>query len=269
MQERCTWKQEQRVLNQAAHENRPEEGFFGRLDSSLKKNTAFVKKLRTLTEQQRDSVSSDFNSLNLSKYIGEAVSALVEARLKTSDVGCAVHVCSLFHRRYAEFAPLLLQAWRRHLEARKDDRAAASIGKLRTDLRFIADLTTIAIFSDREGLSLLYEQLKMIVAADRETHAHISVVISFCRHCGEDVVGLVPRKARLLLERHGTCMPRSEIFGPEKQQPFVVLLRDYFSSLSRQLKKDHRELQNLERQNRYCIISIFMQLRSWDILLFT
>lgn len=250
MQERCTWKQEQRVLNQAAHENRPEEGFFGRLDSSLKKNTAFVKKLRTLTEQQRDSVSSDFNSLNLSKYIGEAVSALVEARLKTSDVGCAVHVCSLFHRRYAEFAPLLLQAWRRHLEARKDDRAAASIGKLRTDLRFIADLTTIAIFSDREGLSLLYEQLKMIVAADRETHAHISVVISFCRHCGEDVVGLVPRKARLLLERHGTCMPRSEIFGPEKQQPFVVLLRDYFSSLSRQLKKDHRELQNLERQNR-------------------
>lgn len=33
------------------------ENFFSRLDSSLKKNTAFVKKLKAITEQQRDSLS--------------------------------------------------------------------------------------------------------------------------------------------------------------------------------------------------------------------
>lgn len=114
-------------------ENRPDESFFSRLDSSLKKNTAFVKKLvsvqtelaqyylikneiresrqkvfevrtlilltpqgysvckillltcfifflfqKNLTESQKDSLTKDFNGLNLNKYIGEAVSLLFQ-----------------------------------------------------------------------------------------------------------------------------------------------------------------------------------------------
>ncbi|XP_030576016.1 regulator of nonsense transcripts 2 isoform X1 [Archocentrus centrarchus] len=247
--ERHQCRKELRSKNQNAHEGRPEEAFFSRLDSSLKKNTAFVKKLRTLTEQQRDSLSNDFASLNLSKYIGEAVSSVVEAKLKISDVGCAVHLCSLFHQRYAEFAQLLLQAWKKHFEARKEDKAP-NVSKLRTDLRFIAELTIVGLFTDKEGLSLIYEQLKNIIGADRETHTHVSVVISFCKHCGDDIAGLVPRKVKLAAEKFGLAFPPSEIISSEKQQPFQNLLREYFTSLTKHLKKDHRELQNIERQNR-------------------
>ncbi|XP_062339039.1 regulator of nonsense transcripts 2 isoform X2 [Osmerus eperlanus] len=242
-------RKELRSKNQNVHEGRPEESFFSRLDSSLKKNTAFVKKLRTLTEQQRDSLSNDFGSLNLSKYIGEAVSSVVEAKLKISDVGCAVHLCSLFHQRYAEFAPLLLQAWKKHFEARKEEKAP-NVSKLRTDLRFIAELTIVGLFTDKEGLSLIYEQLKNIIGTDRETHTHVSVVISFCKHCGDDIAGLVPRKMKLAAEKFGLAFPPSEIINTEKQQPFQNLLREYFTSLTKHLKKDHRELQNIERQNR-------------------
>uniref|UniRef100_A0AAV2IXE6 MIF4G domain-containing protein n=1 Tax=Knipowitschia caucasica TaxID=637954 RepID=A0AAV2IXE6_KNICA len=131
--ERHQYRKEMRSRNQSAQDCRPEEAFFSRLDSSLKKNTAFVKKIRTLTEQQRDSLSNDFGSLNLSKYIGEA-------------------------------------AWKKHFEARKEDKTP-NVSKLRTDLRFIAELT-------------------------------------------------------------------------------VNFLREYFTSLAKHLKKDHRELQNIERQNR-------------------
>uniref|UniRef100_A0A3Q4AUP3 Regulator of nonsense transcripts 2 n=1 Tax=Mola mola TaxID=94237 RepID=A0A3Q4AUP3_MOLML len=247
--ERHQCRKELRSKNQNAQEARPEEAFFSRLDSSLKKNTAFVKKLRTLTEQQRDALSNDFASLNLSKYIGEAVSSVVEAKLKISDVGCAVHLCSLFHQRYADFAPLLLQAWKKHFEARKEDKAP-NVSKLRTDLRFIAELTIVGLFTDKEGLSLIYEQLKNIIATDRETHTHVSVVISFCKHCGDDVAGLVPRKVKLAAEKFGLAFPPSEIISSEKQQPFQNLLREYFTSLTKHLKKDHRELQNTERQNR-------------------
>uniref|UniRef100_A0A3Q1HP10 UPF2 regulator of nonsense mediated mRNA decay n=1 Tax=Acanthochromis polyacanthus TaxID=80966 RepID=A0A3Q1HP10_9TELE len=247
--ERHQCRKELRSKNQNAHEGRPEEAFFSRLDSSLKKNTAFVKKLRTLTEQQRDSLSNDFASLNLSKYIGEAVSSVVEAKLKISDVGCAVHLCSLFHQRYTEFAPLLLQAWKKHFEARKEDKAP-NVSKLRTDLRFIAELTIVGLFTDKEGLSLIYEQLKNIIGTDRETHTHVSVVISFCKHCGDDIAGLVPRKVKLAAEKFGLGFPPSEIISTEKQQPFQNLLREYFTSLTKHLKKDHRELQNIERQNR-------------------
>lgn len=247
--ERHHGRKDLRVKNQHAQETRPEEAFFSRLDSSLKKNTAFVKKLRTLTEQQRSSLSQDFDSLNLSKYIGEAVSSMVEAKLKISDVGCAVHLCSLFHQRYAEFAPLLLAAWKRHFEARKEEKTP-NVSKLRTDLRFIAELTIVGLFTDKEGLSLIYEQLKNIIAADRETHTHVSVIISFCKHCGDDIAGLVPRKVKNAAEKYSLSFPPSQIINAEKQQPFQNLLREYFTSLTKHLKKDHRELQNIERQNR-------------------
>ncbi|KAG7276632.1 hypothetical protein CRUP_025856 [Coryphaenoides rupestris] len=247
--ERHHSRKELRARNQTAGDGRPEEAFFSRLDSSLKKNTAFVKKLRTLTEQQRDSLSTDFAALNLSKYIGEAVASVVEAKLKISDVGCAVHLCSLFHQRYAEFAPLLLQAWRRHFEARREEKAP-NVSKLRTDLRFVAELTLVGLFTDREGLSLIYEQLKSIISTDRETHTHVSVVISFCRHCGDDVAGLAPRRVKHAAGKFSLAFPPSEIIGAEKQQPFQNLLREYFTSLTKHLKKDHRELQNIERQNR-------------------
>uniref|UniRef100_A0A8C4Z512 MIF4G domain-containing protein n=1 Tax=Gadus morhua TaxID=8049 RepID=A0A8C4Z512_GADMO len=247
--ERHHSRKELRSKNQNIQEGRPEEAFFSRLDSSLKKNTAFVKKLRTLTEQQRDSLSTDFGALNLSKYIGEAVASVVEAKLKISDVGCSVHLCSLFHQRYAEFAPLLLQAWKRHFEARKEEKAP-NVSKLRTDLRFIAELTVVGLFTDREGLSLIYEQLKSIISVDREMHTHVSVVISFCKHCGDDIAGLVPRKVKLAADKFALAFPPSEIISVEKQTPFQNLLREYFTSLTKHLKKDHRELQNIERQNR-------------------
>ncbi|XP_073694564.1 regulator of nonsense transcripts 2 [Garra rufa] len=247
--ERHQGRKELRAKNQHVQETRPEEAFFSRLDSSLKKNTAFVKKLRTLTEQQRGSLSQDFDSLNLSKYIGEAVSSMVEAKLKISDVGCAVHLCFLFHQRYTDFAPLLLAAWKRHFEARKEEKAP-NVSKLRTDLRFIAELTIAGLFTDKEGLSLIYEQLKNIISADRETHTHISVIISFCKHCGDDIAGLVPRKVKNASEKFGLSFPPSQIINVEKQQPFQNLLREYFTSLTKHLKKDHRELQNIERQNR-------------------
>lgn len=247
--ERHHSRKELRAKNQHVQETRPEEAFFSRLDSSLKKNTAFVKKLRTLTEQQRGSLSQDFESLNLSKYIGEAVSSMVEAKLKISDVGCAVHLCSLFHQRYAEFAPLLLAAWKRHFEARKEEKSP-NVSKLRTDLRFIAELTIVGLFTDKEGLSLIYEQLKNIISADRETHTHVSVIISFCKHCGDDIAGLVPRKVKNAVEKFGLSFPPIQIINAEKQQPFQNLLREYFTSLTKHLKKDHRELQNIERQNR-------------------
>ncbi|XP_063304297.1 regulator of nonsense transcripts 2 isoform X2 [Pelobates fuscus] len=247
--ERHQARKELRSKNQNAPENRPEENFFSRLDSSLKKNTAFVKKLKTMTEQQRDSLSHDFNGLNLSKYIAEAAASIVEAKLKISDVNCAVHLCSLFHQRYADFAQSLLQVWKKHFEARKEEKTP-NITKLRTDLRFIAELTIIGIFTDKEGLSLIYEQLKNIINADRESHTHVSVVISFCRHCGDDIAGLVPRRVKCAAEKFNLNFPPCEIISPEKQQPFQNLLKEYFTSLTKHLKRDHRELQNIERQNR-------------------
>ncbi len=70
-----------------------------KLKSDLKKTTAFTKKLKSLSEDQRSSLTKDVDTLNLSRYVSEIVDAVVDARLKNADVSVAVHLCCLMHQR--------------------------------------------------------------------------------------------------------------------------------------------------------------------------
>ena len=65
-----------RIRIAAAVQNRPEESYFSRLDSSIKKNTAFVRKLKNFTEAQKESILKDIQVLNLTKYISEVANAV-------------------------------------------------------------------------------------------------------------------------------------------------------------------------------------------------
>lgn len=82
---RIARKQELREKNLTAEHNRPDESFFRKLDSSLKKNTAFVKKLKTLTESQRTALINDFGALNLTKYVEEMASRYRKILLVTRN----------------------------------------------------------------------------------------------------------------------------------------------------------------------------------------
>lgn len=68
--------------------------------------------------------------------------------------------------------------------------------KYRVDLRFFADLVSVGVFSMKEGLPVLANQLAVLVNNDKEEHNNLSIIISFCKHCGDDYVGLLPRKIR-------------------------------------------------------------------------
>lgn len=62
--------------------------------------------------------------------------------------------------------------------------------KLRVDLRFYAELINIGIFTHKEGLPLLGNVLTVLVNMDREEHNNVNIILSFCRHCGEDYAGI-------------------------------------------------------------------------------
>ncbi|EXJ77098.1 hypothetical protein A1O3_10256 [Capronia epimyces CBS 606.96] len=85
------------------------------LDSSLKKNTAFIKRLRTgLSSTAQDTFLSEVRTLSLQKYLSEIISATAEglSKLKTaSEIATAVEVVSALHQRFgpAEFTKQL--AW--------------------------------------------------------------------------------------------------------------------------------------------------------------
>ena len=252
IEERITKKKSLRVSNQNASNKRPDDDFFRKLDSSMKKNTAFVKKLGKLTEQQRDSLSNEFSLLNLSKYIQEIVSALVDAKLKMTDVPCAVHMCTLTHHRYSEFSSYLYQGFKRLFQMRAEDKSSfsSSMSKVRTDFRFATEVTAAGIFTDKEGLTLIHNHLCAVAAADREQHDLMSVIISFCKFCGEDLAGLVPRKHRLLADKFGIELPKSTVFAADKQKIFYGVLTDYWESVKTHLQTMHKDLRSIDHRNR-------------------
>ncbi|EFA00043.2 regulator of nonsense transcripts 2 [Tribolium castaneum] len=248
VEERFVCKQELRSANQNAANTRPSESHFSKLDSSLKKNTAFVKKIKNFSANQVDTYLKDMTGLNLSKYISEIAAAIVDAKLKMTDVGAAVKMCSVLHQTYADFSQHLFENWQKTL-AFKVGEKIPNPSKLRVDLRFYAELVQAGVFSNKNAFTLLGTVITTLVNMDKDEHYNCSIILSFCKHCGEDYAGLVPRKMRELSEKFDIPIPKSTFLPPEKQQNVRTLLRDYYVSLSKHLVKDHQEIQNFEKQN--------------------
>ncbi|XP_046622632.1 regulator of nonsense transcripts 2 [Neodiprion virginianus] len=247
-EQRFSTKEKIRLAN--LNVSRPPDSHFSKLDSSLKKNTTFVKKLKNFCTAQLDTVLKDMSNLNLTKYISEVATALVEAKLKMTDVAPAVKVCSYLHQNYAEFGAHFFENWQRILSFKVGDKIP-NPSKLRVDLRFYAELVNAGIFTHKQGLPLLGSVLTVLINMDKEDHNNVTIILSFCRHCGEDYAGLVPRKIRELSELWpGEPLPKSRLLSADKQQNVRTLLRDYYNSLCKHLLKEHKELQAFEKQNR-------------------
>lgn len=174
---------------------RPPDSYFSKLDSVLKKNTTFVKKLKTFSASQLDTIMKDFSTLNLTKYISEVAAAITESKLKMSDMPAAIKLCSTLHQNYAEFSQNFFENWQKILSLKGSEKIA-NASKLRVDLRFYGELIVCGIFSNKMGLPLLGTVLTVLINMDKEEHNNINILLTFCRHCGEDYAGLVPKRIK-------------------------------------------------------------------------
>ena len=194
------------------------------------------------------------SSLNLTKYIGEVASALIEAKLKMTDLPAAIDICSFLHQRYFELSTQLMETWQKVLALKKDEKIA-NPSKLRVDLRFYAELISCGIFTLKEGLPLLGQVLTTLVAIDKEEHANISLMLAFCKHCGDDYAALIPRRIRVLADKHRYEVPQSDLLTPEKQKNVRQMLRDYYSSVCKHLQSEYREMHAVDRTNRRILLT--------------
>lgn len=248
MEERFKIKHELRTANQGAAQTRPGDSHFSKLDSSLKKNTAYVKKIRNFSAAQIDAYLKDMASLNLSKYISEVAAAIVDSKLKMTDVQAAVKLCSVLHQTYAEFSMHLFENWQKVLGFKSHEKVL-NPSKLRVDLRFYAELLQSGLFTNKNAFSLLGSVLTALINMDKEEHVNVPIVLSFCKHCGDDYAGLLPRRIRQLATKYEIPAPKSSFLPAEKQQNVKTLLKDYYQSLCKHLLKDHQDLQNYEKHN--------------------
>lgn len=87
----------------------------GSLDSSLKKNTAFIKRLRTsITAGTTGTCLQEIRSLSLHKYLSEVISASYEGlcKLKTpAEISAGVEVVSALHQRFGPSEYTVYLGW--------------------------------------------------------------------------------------------------------------------------------------------------------------
>ena len=96
---------------------------------------------------------------------------------------------------------------------------------------------------------MLGSTLTAVLAADKEQHVHAALIISFCKWCGDDYAGLVPRKILQLAERFSYEIPQSDLLAAERQKALRQLLKDYFSSMISHLKREFNDLNNMIKVN--------------------
>lgn len=89
-----------------------------------------------------------------------------------------------------------------------------------------------------------------LIAQDKEDHSNLSIIQSFCRHCGEEYAGLVPTSVLNSSQKYNIDLPSSTLLTNDKQQNLKNLLRDYYQTLSKHIKSEYKELTAADRSNK-------------------
>jgi regulator of nonsense transcripts 2 len=248
--DRYKQRQELREQNLQAEQNRlnaeQQQQAMSRLESSIKRIPPFIKRLRTLTEQQRDALCRDMQTLNLTRYISEVATSLTEAKLKMSDVWTSVQICSLLHQRYPDFSMSLYENW---LKVLQKETLTDNLSKVRVDLRLFAELITVHVLPINQSINHLLSILTTLINNDKD-FSNLTILISFCRLCGEDYADIFSNKIHKLIqkldEKFDDTNP-STFHSNELKQQIRQMLMDYFQKLSIYLVEEHKQLQKQDQ----------------------
>ncbi|KAL4452134.1 hypothetical protein ABPG75_007796 [Micractinium tetrahymenae] len=184
-------RQQLRELNLAPA--RPGESDLKKLDSSMKRNSALIRKLRTLSEESRAALLDDIAKTNQSKYVSEVVGAIAEAPLKLKDVPAALAVCSALHQRYADFAKELVSTLSKLCATADEEKAG--VARKRAVLRLLVELLLAGLYSAHSVLLGIVKQL--VTAADFQrdleaAQAALSLLTALAKAGREELLGLTP-----------------------------------------------------------------------------
>jgi hypothetical protein len=196
-------KQEQRAANLNAATTRLDVNLKA-LDASIKKNEAQIKKMKMMSADKEKEVLKGIKEINMSKFISECVDALLEAKVKSTDVPAMVNVVSAMHQRYADavkmlipklaavFTKMSMDAQTAESENDRKDRLA----RRRSTLRLLAELLVAGVYTDGSilitALRDLIEQESKAIFADARTML-FTIVSGFVKYAGEDMLQFPPQ----------------------------------------------------------------------------
>ncbi|KAL3982246.1 MIF4G domain family protein [Acanthocheilonema viteae] len=214
-----------------------------KMDSALKRTTAFMKKLKNIGCVQLASILQDMEKVNLSKFVEEMAMTIAEAKIKYSEVQAVVTVCVNLSCYYAEFASLLLLEFRKLLPSKRNDKIQ-NPSKLRVDIRLLGELCLHGVFG-KEGVQLLGSAISFLTLTDRTEHVNIPILLPFCKAMNVDLLGLHPYSMEQIALTANIKLPETSVISADHKKTFAQLLLDYRSSLVDHIKQDLLEMNQL------------------------
>ncbi|XP_057767597.1 regulator of nonsense transcripts UPF2-like [Salvia miltiorrhiza] len=229
---------------------RPDTGFLRTLDSSIKRNTAVIKKLKQINDEQREGLMDELRGVNLSKFVSEAVAAICDAKLKSADIQSAVQICSLLHQRYKEFAPSLVQGLLKVFvpgksvedpDADKNSRAM----KKRSTLKLLLELYFVGVVEDTGiFVNIIKDLTSPEHLKDRDaTQTNLSLLASFARQ-GRFLLGF-PLTEQDILEE----LLKGLNITADQKKFFRKAFQTYYDAAVELLLSEHASLRQMEHEN--------------------
>lgn len=177
----------------------------GNLKSDLKKCTAFVKKIRSITAEGLAQCARDIEVLNMSLYIDEIVAAIVESNFKSTDVPPLVKLCVQLHQRYIEFTEPLVTG----LKAALLEDGEESGKRRRIQLRFVVELFQAGVMRDEEFfvtllLHLLGKGGRSKQGGGGKGAVDVSGLVTFIKYAAEPLLGHISKKTLALIAAAGS-----------------------------------------------------------------
>jgi regulator of nonsense transcripts 2 len=253
------------------------------LDSSIKKNSAFVRRLKVFSESQKTLILEEIDKLNLSRFISEIASSLIEAKLKLSDIPSVIEICTKLNRIYIDFHKQLLGQYEKYfpqvmkrqlgssgpvgtnvqtnlvkLSHRANNSASVqqtspsilNPSKLRVDLRIFAELIITGVLPLKEGFPILMNLLYFLMLHDKSMLQNANAILTFCKGCGDEYLGLVPKHLEELANKFGLEIPKSDFISTKGQATMRSFMRDYYQALVKNTFTMHEELIQFVAKNK-------------------
>ncbi|KDO25845.1 hypothetical protein SPRG_08789 [Saprolegnia parasitica CBS 223.65] len=225
-----------------------------KLKSDLKRSSAFVKKLKVLTDANVAACLKDVAELNLTRYLSECVGALVEAivTLKPSEVGSHVQVISALHQRYgtSDLTDPLIAAYVTAAfnppNPPADAAAKQKHSKRRlVTLRVLTELYLVQVLVD---IQVIFGILQRVVAREdpnakaaakkgapsaKAPPLDVTLLVSFAKYAGAEFLG-----------------PGMSVLVPQTMQnQFRSVLDQAFELIGGMYIAQHQTVRKLEKRN--------------------
>ncbi|KAF9263251.1 ARM repeat-containing protein [Marasmius fiardii PR-910] len=260
-----------------------------KLDSSLKRHTALIKRMRqSMAADNRDQILKDIDTLSLEKYIEEIVGAVMEGIVKCKtekDVWSAVEAISHLYQRFPKsFTPALITSLASALSVpsraslqsltteQREKEDSSRVIRQRPILRVCSELALVGVIRDgpgRSGGEWIMKIVKEMLSNDPSLSS-LPLLSSFLKTYSLPFLGIVPTASSKQIS--ATSEPGSlsssqaeepsalagfpslqnevdQLIEKDTRDRFKRMCEGYFDNVCKKLLIEHTRLQEQDRRN--------------------